>query len=77
MQDDHVTIRCLTVPGTGKGHNVSVTVDGVRSLFQPSVTLSYGPPSILGYADAGASLAFTRGSQAREALSLASSLCAV
>ena len=63
MSDNHVTIRCMTVPGTGHLHNVSVTIDGERSLVPEGVTLSYGSPSILAYSDVGAYRAFTRGSQ--------------
>jgi hypothetical protein len=63
VSDDHVTIRCMTVPGTGHLHNISVTIDGERSLFQPDVHVSYGSPSILSYSDVGSYHAFTRGSQ--------------
>jgi hypothetical protein len=55
----------MTVPGTGHLHNVSVTIDGERSLVPEGVTLSYGPPSILTYSDEGSYRAFTRGSQVR------------
>jgi hypothetical protein len=61
--DDHVSIRCLTVPGTGKGLNVSVQIDDRISLFQPDVTVSYGAPSILAYSGPGSAGAFTRGDQ--------------
>jgi hypothetical protein len=55
----------MTVPGTGHLHNISVTIDGERSLVPEGVTLSYGPPSILTYSDEGSYRAFTRGSQVR------------
>ena len=63
VSDNHVTIRCMTVPGTGHLHNISVTVDGERSVVPVGVTLSYGAPSILSYSDEGSYHAFTRGSQ--------------
>ena len=53
----------MTVPGTGHLHNISVTIDGERSLFQPDVHVSYGSPSIQEYSDVGSYHAFTRGSQ--------------
>ncbi len=63
VTNNHVTITCLTVAGTGLNHTVQVTIDGVASLVNPNVLQDYGAPSIMAYSDVGALNAFTRGMQ--------------
>ncbi len=63
VETSHVSISCLTVPGTGFNHTLQVTIDGVRSDVNPAVLQAYGSPSIVGYSDAGSIDAFTRGMQ--------------
>jgi hypothetical protein len=63
--DEHVTIRCQSVPGTGNLHLVKVVVDDVASLVPENVYISYLPPSIREYIGDGSYHAFTRGFQVR------------
>ncbi len=61
--EDHVTVRCFTAVGTGKGHLWRVVIDDVSSIVETDVIMSYAPPTIIGYDGEGANAAFTRGGQ--------------
>ena len=63
IDTNHTKIACTTVEGTGAGHVLQVTIDGVASLIPSYITLSYGSPTIVSYDGPGSSLAFTRGDQ--------------